>query len=75
MVNIHVMEKDWVIAYTTNQPYQAELVKRRLEDHDIGAVIINKMDSTYRTFGDVEVYVPRDSILRAKKLVNEFEVE
>jgi len=69
------MEKDWVIVYSTDKPYQAELIKRLLEDHDIDTVIINKMDSSYGTFGDVELYVKRDSILKAKKLVKEFEVE
>ena len=66
------MEKDWVIVYTTNKLYQAELFKRNLGDHDIGAVIINKMDSTYR-FGEIEVYVKRDHVLRAKKLATEFD--
>jgi len=69
------MEKDWVTVYSTNKMYQAELLKRLLLDHDIPAIIIDKMDSTYRTFGDIEVYVMRDRILRAKILVKEFEVE
>lgn len=69
------MEKDWVIVYSTNKMYQAELLKRLLGDHDIDAFIFNKMDSTYRTFGDIEVYVKRDSILRAKILVKKFEIE
>jgi hypothetical protein len=66
------MEKDWVIAYTTNKLYRAELFKRNLGDNDIESVIINKMDSTYR-FGDIEIYVKRDNILRAKKLATEFD--
>ena len=66
------MEKDWVIVHTTNKLYRAELFKRNLGDNDIEAVIINKMDSTYR-FGEIEIYVKRDQILRAKKLANEFE--
>jgi len=69
------MEKDWVTVYSTDKPYQAEILKRILEDHDIEAVIINKLDSSYQTFGDVELYVLRENILMAKKLVNEFEVE
>ncbi|MBL7110746.1 MAG: DUF2007 domain-containing protein [Bacteroidales bacterium] len=66
------MEKDWVIAYSTNQLYQAEIFKEVLSDHDIESIIINKQDSAYK-FGDVEVYVKRDHILKAKKLVQEFE--
>lgn len=66
------MEKDWVIVYTTDKLYQAELFRRNLGDHGIGAVIINKMDSTYR-FGEIEVYVKRDQVLRAKWLAMEFD--
>ena len=60
------------MVYTTNQMYQAELLRKVLTDHDIVSSIINKMDSTYK-FGDIEVYVKRDHILRAKKLAKEFE--
>ena len=66
------MEKDWVIAYATNQLYQADIFKKVLSDHNIESIIINKQDTNYK-FGDVEVYVKRDQILRAKKLVQEFE--
>lgn len=66
------MEEGWVISYTTGEMYLAELFKRVLGDHDIEAVIINKMDSVYKSFGDIEVYVRRDQILRAKKLAEEF---
>ena len=66
------MEKDWVVAYSTNKTYQAEIFKEVLSDHDIESIIINKQDSTYK-FGDIEVYVKQDQILKAKKLVQEFE--
>jgi len=67
------MEKGWVIAYTTRQAYQAEIFKEVLSDHGIIAQIINKIDSTYQSFGDIEVYVPDTHILKAKKLAEEFE--
>jgi len=66
------MEKDWVLAYSTNQLYQAEILKEVLGDNNIESIIINKQDSAYK-FGDIEVYVKRDNILRAKKLIEEFE--
>ena len=67
------MEKGWVLAYTTNKMFDAELLKRVLGDHDIESVIINKLDSTYRSFGDIEVYVRQDQIIRAKMLAKEFD--
>lgn len=67
------MEKGWIIAYNTGLEYQAELFKKLLNDHGIAAQIINKMDSTYRSFGDIEVYVPDTHILKAKMLARKFE--
>ena len=67
------MEKGWVIAYTTNKEFQAEIFKKVLIDHGIQAQIINKMDSSYLAFGEIEVYVPDTHILKAKILVKEFE--
>ncbi|MCK4746536.1 MAG: DUF2007 domain-containing protein [Bacteroidales bacterium] len=67
------MEKGWIIAYTTNQEFQAEIFKEVLRDHGIEAQILNKMDSSYRSFGDIEVYVPDTHILKAKMLAKEFE--
>lgn len=66
------MEKDWVLAYQTGQDYKAAMLKEVLADHNIEAVIMNKKDSSYK-FGDIEVYVNRKDILRAKMLVEKFE--
>ncbi len=67
------MEKGWVITYTTRQEYQAEIFKQVLHDHEIPSQIINKMDTTYQSFGDIEVYVHHSHILKAKMLAEEFE--
>ncbi len=66
------MEKDWIIIYTTNKSYQAEIFRNVLSDHEIESFIINKQDSSYK-FGNIEVYVKRDHVLKAKMLVKEFE--
>ena len=67
------MEKGWVIAFKTRLEYKAEIFKHVLNDHGISAQVINKMDSAYRTFGDIEVYVPDTHILKAKLLATEFQ--
>jgi hypothetical protein len=66
------MEKDWVIVYTTNKLWQAEIFREVLVDHNIESFVINKQDSSYK-FGSIEVYVRRNNILKAKMLVKEFE--
>ncbi len=67
------MERGWVIAYTTRMAYQAEIFKGVLLDHGISSQVINKMDSAYQSFGDIEVYVPDTDILKAKMLAEKFE--
>jgi len=67
------MEKGWVQVYTTDKMFQAEILKQVLADHDIEAVIMNKMDSSYRAFGEIELYVKYDNVIKAKMLAKEFD--
>lgn len=61
-----------VLVYTTNQTYLVEILKQYLADNDIIAFTIDKRDSSYM-FGDIEVYVENDDVIRAKLLINKFE--
>lgn len=67
------MEKGWSQIYSTNQMFQAEIFKQVLADNGIEAIIINKMDSSYKAFGEIEVYVKNDHVIRAKMLAKEFD--
>ena len=67
------MEKGWVQIYGTDKMFQAEIFKQVLADHGIEAVIINKMDSSYKAFGEIEVYVKNDHVIKAKMLAKEFD--
>ena len=66
------MASEQVHIYSVETPYLADLVRQMLEDHDIPSFIINKQDSFYK-FGEIELYVNRDHVIRAKKLIAEFE--
>ena len=66
------MTIDQIHIYSIGNPYQAELIRQMLSDHNIQAFIVNKQDSAYK-FGDIELYVNRDHVIRAKKLILEFE--
>ena len=48
------------------------MVRQMLSDHNIQSFLVNKQDSAYK-FGDVELYVNRDDVIRAKKLIQEFD--
>lgn len=67
------MEKDWVMIFSTDQPYQAELAKQILEENRITPVVMNKRDSSYNTFGEFEVYVARKDVVRGKYLLKNLE--
>jgi hypothetical protein len=66
------MENDLVHIYSSGQPYVAELVRQMLTDNNIQSFIVNKQDSAYK-FGELELYVHRDHVIRAKMLIREFE--
>jgi len=50
----------------------AELVRQMLADNNIQSFIVNKQDSAYK-FGELELYVHRDHVIRTKMLIREFE--
>lgn len=66
------MATDQVHIYSIGDRYRAELIRHMLSDHSIQAFIVNKQDSVYK-FGDIELYVHRDHVIRAKNLIKEFE--
>ncbi len=66
------MSDDLVRIFSTDQLYEAEIVKQMLIDNEITAFIMNKKDSFYK-FGDIELYVHRNNAIRSKKLIQEYE--
>ncbi len=63
---------DQIHIYSIGNTYRAQLVRQMLSDNEIQSFIINKQDSVY-LFGDIELYVHRDHVIRAKRLIREFE--
>ena len=45
------------------------MIKHLLSEYDIPSVILNKKDSSYNDFGDMEVHVDRDHVIRAKSII------
>ena len=64
------MDNNWKQIYSTGTLYKAEIVKDILEDNEIKAVLLNKQDSFYH-FGDIEIYVQPEDVIRAKFLIKE----
>jgi hypothetical protein len=66
------MEKGWEKIFESSNELTIENARQILEDNDIEVIILNKKDSLYR-FGDIEIYVNRDNILKAKQALKELE--
>ena len=48
----------WFKIYTTPNLPQASIVKGMLEENLVPVMVVNKQDSSYLNFGDIEIYVP-----------------
>ena len=60
---------DWVLVYSSNSLIDAEMMKAKLADHDINVVQLNKKDSSYLSFGEIELYCQPDHVLKALSLI------
>jgi hypothetical protein len=56
---------NWVKVYTTENSYSAELIKQGLIENEIPAVVMNKQDSSYKTFGVLNVMVNEENFDKA----------
>jgi hypothetical protein len=50
--------QDWFKLYSTKDYLEANIIKGKLEENNIQAVILNRQDSSYLVFGEIEIYVP-----------------
>lgn len=62
------MEDNWQKIYSSSFEHKIEIAQAVLEDEGIKSVIINKKDSFY-LFGELELYVHADHVLRAKQII------
>jgi len=69
------MESNWIKVYTTEDPVTAEIIKQGLIENDIAAVIMNKKDSSYQTFGIIEVLVNQKDFDTAEAYIQSTETE
>jgi len=67
------MEDNWILIFSTPQPWQAEMAKQILEENGIEAVVMNRRDSSYTVFGEVEVYVVKEDVEKGKELLKNIE--
>jgi len=56
---------------STNNLNKAEIIKQMLEENNIDVVILNKQDSSYLMFGDIEIYIKKEQEKQAKSLLTD----
>ena len=64
-------QNNWITLVTTSKPYQLELMKGLLLEHEIQSVIINKIDSSYLQFGEAELKVKASDLEAAKEILKD----
>lgn len=50
--------KKWFLLYSTSNFATASIVKGMLEENSVPVLLVNKQDSSYINFGEIELYVP-----------------
>ena len=65
------LERNWSLIFTTTESFQAAILKGKLEENNIPVFVLNKEDSSFLNFGDIEVYVPNQFKDAATGLVNQ----
>jgi hypothetical protein len=68
------MEKGWKKIYSTDKPYQAEIIIELLDENGIIGIVFNKKDSSYLAFGNAEVFVKDEDFDKAKEIINQSEL-
>jgi hypothetical protein len=61
--------KHWDKIYSTKNLAEASIIQGLLAENDVPVQILNKQDSSYPMFGDIELYVPAHLNITAKQLI------
>lgn len=52
------MSHQWHLLFATRNFSRASIIKGMLEENSVPVMLVNKQDSSYLNFGDIELYVP-----------------
>ncbi len=64
------MEKNWTKVFVSTNPNLVDLLVTLLKEKEIIAVSINKKDSSYTVFGNIELYVKDTDVETREKIIN-----
>lgn len=63
---------NWVSVFSTTEVFVAERIKDVLTESGIPAVILNQKDSSYMTFGDINVMVNKEDQEKAEQVIKSY---
>ncbi len=55
---------------TFNNHFEADLAIAKLKDAGVTTWVIDKQDSSYMTFGEIQVYVTEEDMEKARELIH-----
>ena len=66
----------WSKVFESKKEHKIEIVKDILAEKEIDSVIMNKKDSAYNIFGNYELHVASEDVVRALRIIeNEIKFE
>ena len=63
------MDKDWIKVYSDTFEPKVELLRIQLQNAGIDTLALNQKDSAHVHIGEVELFVKRDNVIKAKHLI------
>lgn len=61
--------ENWEKIFSTRNYAEASIIQGLLAENEIPVQVLNKQDSSYINFGDIELYVPAHLKLTAQQLL------
>lgn len=62
---------NWQKIFSTRVYSEAAIIKGMLEENQIPVQLLNKQDSSYPMFGDIQIFVPGEYSITAQELINQ----
>ena len=67
--------ENWTLLFRSPSQVQVALLKGKLHEVHIPAVEVNKRDSMYGVFGEIDLMVPKDNFMEASEILKLFHQE
>lgn len=68
------MNSSWVKIYSSSQAHLAEIAKGVLKENGIDSVVLNKKDSAYNMWGEVELYTSEQNAKAAMSIIKQHDL-